>query len=155
MSAPLGSWGALEAQWGQMIRQPTIFQNWQGRNPSMPPMNRKLQRDTPLRPENTKDKQRTPGPPEAEGRPPPDRRPPLNSNAEARGHGSNSFKMLKEKTQGAHLILNKNEGKIKTFPGNQKTRDIPTNNPTLEKSLKDILEKGGRGKKKPQMEVLR
>ena len=57
--------------------------------------------------------------------------------------------MLKENTQGAHLILNINEGKIKTFPGNQKTRDFPTNNPSLEKSLKDILEKGGGEKKNP------
>lgn len=59
--------------------------------------------------------------------------------------------MLKENTQATDLILNKNEGKIKTFPGDQKTRDFPTNNPSLEKSLKDILEKGGR-KKKTQKE---
>ena len=58
--------------------------------------------------------------------------------------------MLKENTQATDLILNKNKGKIKTFPGDQKTRDFPTNNPSLEKSLKDILEKGGRKKKKTQ-----
>lgn len=58
--------------------------------------------------------------------------------------------MLKENTQATDLILNKNEGKIKTFPGDQKTRDFPTNNPSLEKSLKDILEKGGRKKKNPE-----
>ena len=60
--------------------------------------------------------------------------------------------MLKENTQATDLILNKNKGKIKTFPGDQKTRDFPTNNPSLEKSLKDILEKGGRKKNKPRRE---
>lgn len=63
--------------------------------------------------------------------------------------------MLKENAQATDSILKKNEGKIKTVPGNQKTRGFPTNNPSLEKSLKDILEKGGRkreGEKKKQQE---
>lgn len=56
--------------------------------------------------------------------------------------------MLKENAQATDSILNKNEGKINTVSGNQKTRGFPTNNPSPEKSLKDILEKGGRKRKK-------
>lgn len=62
---PLGVLGgSLEAQWDQMIRWPTIFQNWQGTSPqgkhNIHQRVNKQERHTVTRLENTKDKERIP-----------------------------------------------------------------------------------------------
>lgn len=38
------------------------------------------------------------------------------------------------------ILFFKNEDKIKTFPDNKKIRDFSTHNPSMKKSLKDMLE---------------
>ena len=68
---------SLEAQWDQMIRRPTIFQKTQSHKESTTYIKtvhkqEVTQRYTVTSLENTKDKERIPEPPEAEGRGPPD-----------------------------------------------------------------------------------